>query len=737
MPCATSRMDEDIVPEAGPDVETKKTKKIKKVKKPKQEKSTPEADIAEEPSAPLVNGHASPVEDEVKEEKKKKKSKKRKQEDSNDDVGEGPVVQKKKSKKKDVSEEGAASDPVKKVPDLPELSPEEKEGAFQNFRISPKTIQLLKARKITYLFPIQAKTFNDVYDGHDVIAQARTGTGKTLSFALPLVEKLQDIPRKSGRPPTVMALAPTRELAKQVCEEFEAISPSLTTCCIYGGVAYWPQESAIRKGIDVLVGTPGRVLDYVQKKKLNLTQLKHVILDEVDRMLDMGFTESVEEILSAVYNIKGSAAGQSSDGEKPPPANPQTLLFSATVPAWVLNTARKYMRQNLRKHDLVGTHSAKTAKNVKHLSIRCNYKDRPNLISDVIRVYSGLNGRIMVFCETKVEANELSMNPAMKVDAQVLHGDIQQQQREITLKGFREGKFQCLVTTDVAARGLDVPEVDLVIQCSPPRDVDSYIHRSGRTGRAGRSGICICFYKPQEEHDIKRVEHQAGMKFTMTAPPQPEDIIKANTVEAAKSLEAVPAGIVDYFRQAARDLLVEKSPEDALATALAYMSGATEMKTRSLITAQQGQITYLLKTNYAMYSSQDAFQALGFQLSYDVKSSIREVRICKDRQSAALDVPQEVETQLMEQWQDSPDCTLSRATELPDIVTPAGGRGGGGGGGGRFGGGGGGRRWGGGGGGRDRRGGGGGGGRRGGGGGGGRWGGGGGGRRGGGGGRRR
>ncbi|XP_022106052.1 nucleolar RNA helicase 2-like [Acanthaster planci] len=496
-----------------------------------------------------------------------------------------------------------------------------------------------------------------------------------------------------------MALAPTRELAKQVCEEFEAISPSLTTCCIYGGVAYWPQESALRKGIDVLVGTPGRVLDYVRKRTLDLTRLKHVVLDEVDRMLDMGFAESVEEILSAVYSVRDPIDRASSASEEEHPTNPQTLLFSATVPSWVHNTARKYMKQELRKHDLVGTQSVKTAKNVKHLAIRCNYSDRPSLINDVIRVYSGLNGRSMIFCETKVEANELSMNPAMKIDAQVLHGDIQQQQREITLKGFREGKFQCLVTTDVAARGLDIPEVDLVIQCSPPRDVDSYIHRSGRTGRAGRSGICVCFYKPQEEHDIRRVENQAGMRFTKTAPPQPEDIIKASSAEAAKSLGAVPATIADYFRLAARELLEETSAEEALATALAYMSGATELKTRSLITAQQGQITYLLKTNYKMYSTQDAIQALGFQLSKDIKSAIREVRVCKDMMSAALDIPQNLENRLLKQWQNSPDCSLTCATELPDIIPSGGARGSS-----RFGGGGGTRRWGGGG--RDRRGGG-------------------------------
>ncbi|XP_071808776.1 nucleolar RNA helicase 2-like [Asterias amurensis] len=706
MPCETYRMDEDSIQDVGTGVEKKKLK-IKKSKKQKKEQPA-----GEETDVVVQNGHTSAASSPEAVTKDKKKSKKRKQDSDEGGEDVANVIVKKKSKKV------AKTEAKTEKPEEPEMSKEEKDGAFENFRVSAKTIQILKARKITYLFPIQAKTFNDVYDGHDVIAQARTGTGKTLSFVLPLNEKLKDIPRKSGRPPTVMALAPTRELAKQVCEEFEAVSPSLTTCCIYGGVAYWPQESAIRKGIDVLVGTPGRVLDYVRKRTLNLSQLKHVVLDEVDRMLDMGFTESVEEILSAAYNKVKPAEGKTSDGKPAVGAsagtpeqlgNPQTLLFSATVPDWVHKTARKYMRTDLRKHDLVGSRTDKTATNVKHLAICVNYKDRPCLISDVIRIYSGINGRIMVFCETKAEANELSMNPAMKVDAQVLHGDIAQNQREITLKRFREGNFQCLVSTDVAARGLDVPEVDLVIQCCPPRDVDSYIHRSGRTGRAGRSGICICLYKPNEESELRRVESQSGMKFTKTIPPQPADIITANSKEAAKVLDAVPAGVVKYFNVAAQEILKEKTPEEALAAALAHISGATLLKTRSLINSQQGVITYMLKTNYQMYNGGDVLKALGFHVSQDVKNEIRDVRVCKDRVSAAMDVPQHLENKLLKQWQDSPDCTLSPAMELPDLVPAAG----------SYGGGGGGRRYGGGGGGWGRQG------RSGGGGGGARWGGGG------------
>ncbi|KAI4880014.1 hypothetical protein NFI96_031325 [Prochilodus magdalenae] len=182
-------------------------------------------------------------------------------------------------------------------------TPEQREGAFSNFRISPNTVKLLEARGVKYLFDIQVKTFNPVYDGKDVIGQARTGTGKTFSFAIPLVEKLQTGPedKRRGRAPKVLVLAPTRELAIQVAKDFKDVTRQLGVFCFYGGTSYNPQVDAIRNGIDILVGTPGRIKDHLQNNKLDLSQLKHVVLDEVDQMLDMGFAEQVEEILSASY----------------------------------------------------------------------------------------------------------------------------------------------------------------------------------------------------------------------------------------------------------------------------------------------------------------------------------------------------------------------------------------------------------------------------------------------------
>ncbi|NXX75566.1 DDX21 helicase, partial [Urocolius indicus] len=407
--------------------------------------------------------------------------------------------------------------------DAQELTEEAKEGAFSNFPLSQNTINLLKARGVKYLFPVQVETFHPIYDGKDVIAQARTGTGKTFSFAVPLIEKLQSVSPdgRRGRAPKVLVLVPTRELATQVAKDFKNLTRRLSVGCFYGGTPYKEQLDLLKSGIDILVGTPGRIKDHIQNSKLELSSVKHVVLDEVDHMLDMGFAEQVEEILGFAYK-KGSEN------------NPQTLLFSATCPRWVYDVAKKYMRDEYEQIDLIGKKTQRTATTVEHLAIQCRASQRAGVLGDIIQVYSGSRGRTIVFCETKKEANELAMNASLKQDAQSLHGDIPQKQREITLKGFRNGVFEVLIATNVAARGLDIPEVDLVIQCSPPKDVDSYIHRSGRTGRAGRTGICICLFQRREEDLLKQVEHKAGITFKRVGVPSATDVITASSNDAKK-----------------------------------------------------------------------------------------------------------------------------------------------------------------------------------------------------------
>ncbi|XP_010187643.1 PREDICTED: nucleolar RNA helicase 2-like, partial [Mesitornis unicolor] len=540
-----------------------------------------------------------------------------------------------------------------------EMTEEQKEGAFSNFAISKGTVQLLQARGVTYLFPVQVKTFDPVYSGKDVIAQARTGTGKTFSFAIPLTEKLQgdSEERKRGRLPKVLVLCPTRELANQVAKDFKDITRKLTVACFYGGTPYNGQFDLIRSGIDILVGTPGRIKDHIQSGKLDLTKVKHVVLDEVDQMLDMGFAEQVEDILRVAYK---------KDSED----NPQTLLFSATCPHWVYDVAKKYMKSKYEQIDLIGKRTQKAATTVDHLAIECHWTQRAAVIGDVIQVYSGSHGRTIVFCETKKEANELALNASIKQDCQSLHGDIPQKQREITLKGFRNGTFKVLVATNVAARGLDIPEVDLVVQSSPPKDVESYIHRSGRTGRAGRTGICICFYQRKEEYQLRHVEQKAGITFKRVGVPTARDIIKASSKDAIRCLDSVSQTAIDYFKESAQLLIQEKGPVDALAAALAHISGATSIEQRSLLNSDVGFVTMILRCSEEINNMSYAWRGLRELLGDDVDRKVTRMCFLKGRKGVCFDIPAAEQKNVEAKWEDSKQWRLCVATELPELVEP-------------------------------------------------------------------
>uniref|UniRef100_A0A7N6F715 RNA helicase n=1 Tax=Anabas testudineus TaxID=64144 RepID=A0A7N6F715_ANATE len=573
--------------------------------------------------------------------KKKKKDKQPADVNGNSNDAETPKLKTKKNAQGDTE----VSAVYLSTKDL--QTPEQKEGAFSNFRISPVTISKLKARGVSYLFDIQVKTFNSVYDGEDVIAQARTGTGKTFSFAIPLVEKLQkdSVEMTRGRAPKVLVLTPTRELAIQVAKDFKDISKRVMIACFYGGSSYNPQIDAIRNGIDILIGTPGRIKDHIQNHKLDLSKLKHVVLDEVDQMLDMGFAEQVEEILGSSY-------------KKDSESNPQTLLFSATCPPWVYEVAKKYMRPGCKHVDLIGKKTQKAATTVEHLAIACHWSQRAAVLGDVIQVYSGSHGRTIVFCETKKDANELSMNASIKQSAQSLHGDIPQKQREMTLKGFRNGAFEVLVATNVAARGLDIPEVDLVVQCSPPKDVESYIHRSGRTGRAGRTGVCICFYQRKEEDQLRYVENKAGITFRRVGVPTANDIIKSSSKDAVRFLDSVPVAAIGYFRESAEKLIEERGAVDALAAALAHISGATSLEQRSLLNSDAGYTTMQLVCSQEMHNMGYAWRSMKEQLGEEIENHIQRMTFLKGKT---------VCIHPNENWTDGRRWQLTIATELPEL----------------------------------------------------------------------
>ncbi|XP_077569608.1 nucleolar RNA helicase 2 isoform X2 [Stigmatopora nigra] len=547
----------------------------------------------------------------------------------------------------------------------PELLAAQKKGAFSNFRISDYTIKKLQGHGVSYLFDIQVQTFDSVYDGHDVLAQARTGTGKTFSFAIPLMAKLQSVKavRPKGRAPKVLVLTPTRELAIQVGKDFKLLANKECVNCFYGGNPYTPQINAIKNGIDILVGTPGRIEDHIDNNGLDLSKLEHVVLDEVDRMLDMGFSEPVEHILAHSYK-RGNGT-----------PNPQTLLFSATCPPWVYNVAKKYMKPDCKRVDLIGSKTQRTATTVEHRAIECYYSHRASLIGDLIKIYSGSGGRVIIFCETKKEASSLALDPAINQSSESLHGDIPQKQREYTLKGFRAGAFSVLVATDVAARGLDIPEVDLVIQCCIPKDVDSYIHRSGRTGRAGRTGMCICLYQKREEHKLEDVENVAGIKFKRVGPPSITDLINSARENSLRLLDLVPVTATVHFKDAAQKLIEEKGAVDALAAALAHISGAASLGKRSLLNFEEGYTTLKLACSQEMPNIRYAWTTIKEALGQDADSYIKRMSCLKGKMGVCFDVPCNQVGEIQERWKDGRRWKLVVPSQLPELEDKGGNRG--------------------------------------------------------------
>ncbi|CAG8632309.1 13364_t:CDS:2 [Rhizophagus irregularis] len=538
---------------------------------------------------------------------------------------------------------------------------------LSTYRLSQTTIDLLKKREIEALFPIQAATFDMIYDGKD------TGTGKTLAFVLPITEILlaqnqkdNFASKRRGRSPRVMVMTPTRDLANQILSEFEFISPTLKSLPILGGKSYDIQNQGLREGTDVIVGAPGRLLDQINRGNLKLGDLKFICLDEADQMLDIGFAENMETILQHVKSQK-EKQGKGVDY--------QTLLFSATVPDWVKQTVKKYLKNDYINVDLVGNSDNKTNENICHYAIRSSWASRKDIIGDVVTCYAGL-GSCVIFCNTKNDANELVLNDKLKQDAQVLHGDIAQSQRETTLKGFRNGKFKCIICTDVLARGIDIPQVDLVINCEPPKDVETYVHRAGRTARAGRQGKAVTFFKPQDEYLLQVVERGARIQFQVVGPPQPQDIISATANDAIKNLESVESSVLPYFNSTAKELIEKQGAIEALSAALAYISGySSGIKKRSLMSATEGYTTILFKFNYPIRHGSYVRNIFKKQFSNIPENDVIAFRLTKDSEGVVCDIVSD-HLSVSEDgvisiggrpWYNSKTTTLEIAKELPEL----------------------------------------------------------------------
>lgn len=533
---------------------------------------------------------------------------------------------------------------------------------FKILGISDAIVEKLKVKSIVSLFEVQKKVFKPVYDGKHVICASLTGSGKTLSFVLPILQKNIDKERMGSGKPICLVMAPTRELSIQVGREFTDLSSEshkFKTALIYGGVSIEEQIHKLRSGIDIIVGTPGRIMDMIERGEMLLKNIRTVVLDEADKMLSMGFQESIEAIFDKIYETRSKV---------------QVCLISATIERWVKQVASKIMKnESCEFIDLVKDLAGRTPKTVQHLAVNTLKSDKVTTIADLILCYGGKEKATIVFVNTKRECNDLMISDKIKQEVQIVHGDINQKQREATIEGFKKGKFKCLVATDVASRGLDIPMVDLVIQSEPPKEVDTYIHRAGRTARAGRSGICITLFSKMTEGLISRIEQKAKMKFKKIGAPQRKEIIESSLRDIKTALNKVDDSMVDFFSNSAKSVIEEYGAENAVARLFAYVSGHSDkIKSRSLICGAEGFITYSVNFNSKFNHGGYVWGFFKRILPDNIKDKIRGMRPFKSMDGCVFDYPEDThkdfEEIIFNDKMYGQNYTLKKIEEIPELL---------------------------------------------------------------------
>lgn len=366
---------------------------------------------------------------------------------------------------------------------------------FRDLGVTPEIADALETEGIVAPFPIQEMALPLALSGQDLIGQARTGTGKTLAFGIAMLQSIGK-PRKNRKKPRGLVIVPTRELAVQVSEDLVTAAGKLGSrvLTVYGGRAYEPQIEALKAGVDVIVGTPGRLLDLVKQKHLDLSQVTTLVLDEADRMLDLGFLPDIERIFKLI------------------PAQRQTMLFSATMPGEIVSLSRKYLNRPTHVRAEMESGEGEATPQVRQIVWRAHRMDKIEIVARLLQAEG--RGLTMVFCETKRACDMV----AEQLDTRgfavaAVHGDLGQGQREQALRAFRNGKIDVLVATDVAARGIDIDDVTHVVNYDCPTDDKTYVHRIGRTGRAGRTGISVTFVEWEELTRWKMINQMLGMDF--------------------------------------------------------------------------------------------------------------------------------------------------------------------------------------------------------------------------------
>jgi ATP-dependent RNA helicase DeaD len=432
---------------------------------------------------------------------------------------------------------------------------------FAALGLSDALVSTLTALGYEEPTPIQREAIPPLLEGRDLLGQAATGTGKTAAFALPLIQRL--VPPSAGgerRPEvSVLILTPTRELAMQVAEAVHRYGKALGVCAvpIYGGQAIQQQLRALRRGVDVVVATPGRALDHIGRGSLDLSGVQAVVLDEADEMLDMGFADDLEAILEAV------------------PAERQTALFSATIPPRIAAIAKRHLREPVQLRVASEPVAAGDVPRVRQSAYIVARQHKVAALGRVLDMESPTSA--LVFCRTRTEVDELTETlNGRGYRAEALHGGLEQEQRDRVMRRFRDGTADLLIATDVAARGLDIEHISHVVNFDVPSAPEAYVHRIGRTGRAGREGVAITFAEPREHRLLRNIEQVTGQKIQLETVPTVVDL-RARRIDLTRASlqETLLEGDFEQYRGIVEGLANEFDVMDVAAAAVALAHQAS------------------------------------------------------------------------------------------------------------------------------------------------------------------
>lgn len=438
---------------------------------------------------------------------------------------------------------------------------EEKEVKFEELNLSDKTKKALQDAGYVVATPIQASAIPFIIEGKDLIGQSKTGTGKTASYSLPMIEKI-DVTSKKVQ---AIVLCPTRELAVQVTEElrkFLKYHEGIKTLAIYGGQSIETQIKMLKKGVQIIIGTPGRVMDHMRRKTLKLDNVKMVVLDEADEMLNMGFEEDIETILNDV------------------PKERQTVLFSATMNKRILEITKKYLTNpkniKIKAKEL-------TVNEIEQTCIQMKEAMKLEALMRLIQVYNPK--KAIVFCNTKKRVDDLIENLKQNnYKAEALHGDIKQAQRERIMKRMKNGEFQILVATDVVARGIDISDLELVINYDVPQEEEYYVHRIGRTGRNGKEGKAFTFVVGKEKSKIASIKKYTGAKMKEGNIPTLAQIQKIQNQNVIEKVQKVIQKEKFEYQDILDELKKENQIEDIAKALLMLVCGKNKKKEDKNIT---------------------------------------------------------------------------------------------------------------------------------------------------------